>query len=110
MFGRAGRPQFDTQGHVFAVAHDDDVRIAKHKLKIEQIPADTKDPQLMKKRKQLEKKGPRRRDGVTYWTEAQLEKLRDAPPATSRARAGCPGVCWRTCWMRTKTCRTCATR
>ncbi|MGB1124434.1 MAG: DEAD/DEAH box helicase [Phycisphaeraceae bacterium] len=92
MFGRAGRPQFDTQGHVFAIAHDDDVRIAKHKLKIEQIPADTKDPQLMKKRKQLEKKGPRRRDGVTYWTEAQLEKLRDAPPGNLESKGRLP---WR---------------
>lgn len=92
MFGRAGRPQFDTQGHVFALAHEDDVRIAKHKLKIEQIPADTKDPQLMKKRKQLEKKGPRRREGMTYWTEAQLEKLRDAPAGKLESRGRLP---WR---------------
>ena len=92
MFGRAGRPQFDTQGHVFAIAHEDDVRIAKHKLKIESIPADTKDPQLMKKRKQLEKKGPRRRDGVTYWTEAQMEKLRDAPPGKLESKGRLP---WR---------------
>src|SRR5690606_12494355 len=42
MFGRAGRPQFDTEGHVFALAHEDDVRIAKHKLKVAQIPEDTK--------------------------------------------------------------------
>ena len=92
MFGRAGRPQFDTQGHVFAIAHEDDVRIAKHKQKIEQIPADTKDPQLMKKRKQLEKKGPRRREGVTYWTEAQFEKLRDAPAGKLESRGRLP---WR---------------
>ena len=92
MFGRAGRPQYDTQGHVFALAHEDDVRIAKHKLKIEQIPEDTKDPQLMKKRKQLEKKTPRRRDGVTYWTEAQLEKLRDAPPGKLESKGRLP---WR---------------
>jgi superfamily II DNA/RNA helicase len=92
MFGRAGRPQYDSQGHVFAVAHEDDVRIAKHKLKIESIPEDTKDPQLMKKRKQLEKKGPRRRDGVTYWTEAQLEKLRDAPPGNLESKGRLP---WR---------------
>ena len=92
MFGRAGRPQFDTQGHVFAVAHEDDVRIAKHKLKIEQIPADTKDPVLMKKRKQMEKKGPRRREGVTYWTLAQFEKLRDAPPGKLESKGRLP---WR---------------
>src|SRR5690606_16209534 len=31
MFGRAGRPQFDTEGHVFALAHEDDVKIARWK-------------------------------------------------------------------------------
>ncbi len=92
MFGRAGRPQFDTQGHVFALAHEDDVRIAKHKMKIEQIPADTKDPVLMKKRKQMEKKTPRRREGETYWTLAQFEKLRDAPPGKLESKGRLP---WR---------------
>ncbi|MEM1356224.1 MAG: DEAD/DEAH box helicase [Planctomycetota bacterium] len=92
MFGRAGRPQFDTQGHVFALAHDDDVKIEKHKKKIEQIPEDTKDPQLLKKRKQLIKKGPRRREGLTYWTQAQFEKLRDAPPGKLESRGEIP---WR---------------
>jgi superfamily II RNA helicase len=28
MFGRAGRPQFDTEGHVYALAHEDDVKLA----------------------------------------------------------------------------------
>ncbi|XAM00270.1 DEAD/DEAH box helicase [Phycisphaeraceae bacterium D3-23] len=92
MFGRAGRPQFDTQGHVFALAHEDDVRIAKHKLKVAQIPADTKDPKLMKKRKQMEKKTPRRREGVAYWSEAQFEKLRDAPPGKLESKGRLP---WR---------------
>ncbi len=92
MFGRAGRPQFDTEGHVFALAHEDDVRIAKHKLKVAQIPADTKDPKLMKKRKQMEKKTPRRREGVTYWSEAQFEKLRDAPAGKLESKGRLP---WR---------------
>jgi superfamily II RNA helicase len=39
IFGRAGRPQFDTQGHVFAVAHDDDVKIFKWRKRYEQIDA-----------------------------------------------------------------------
>jgi len=92
MFGRAGRPQFDTEGHVFALAHEDDVRIAKHKLKVAQIPADTKDPKLMKKRKQMEKKTPRRREGVAYWSEAQFEKLRDAPAGKLESKGRMP---WR---------------
>jgi hypothetical protein len=45
MFGRAGRPQFDTQGHVFAVAHDDDVKINKWRKKYEQIDPRSKDPE-----------------------------------------------------------------
>ncbi|MFI4862249.1 MAG: DEAD/DEAH box helicase [Phycisphaerales bacterium JB063] len=92
MFGRAGRPQYDTEGHVFALAHEDDVRIAKHKLKVAQIPADTKDPKLMKKRKQMEKKTPRRREGVSYWSEAQFEKLRDAPAGKLESKGRLP---WR---------------
>ncbi len=28
IFGRAGRPQFDTQGYVYVLAHEDDVKIA----------------------------------------------------------------------------------
>ena len=92
MFGRAGRPQFDTQGHVFAVAHEDDVRIHKHKLKIESIPEDSKDPVLMKKRKQLIKKTPRRREGVQYWTPKQFEKLREAPAGKLESRGRLP---WR---------------
>ncbi len=38
MFGRAGRPQFDTEGHVFALAHEDDVKLARWKLKYDSIP------------------------------------------------------------------------
>ena len=46
MFGRAGRPQFDTQGFVIALAHEDDVKIARWKEKYDTIPEDTKDPRL----------------------------------------------------------------
>ena len=33
IFGRAGRPQFDTEGHVYALPHEDDVRIAKYQTR-----------------------------------------------------------------------------
>ena len=79
MFGRAGRPQFDDQGFVFALAHEDDVKIARWKEKFDQIPADTKDPGLLKAKKALKKKMPRRRENQQYWNEPQFEKLRDAP-------------------------------
>ena len=56
IFGRAGRPQFDTQGFVFSLAHEDDVRILRWKKQYDQIPEDTKDPGLMKKKKEANKK------------------------------------------------------
>jgi len=81
MFGRAGRPQFDTEGHVFALAHEDDVKLARWKEKFDSIPENTKDPGLMKAKKALAKKKPTRRAGFTYWNEEQFAKLQTAPPA-----------------------------
>ena len=46
IFGRAGRPQFDSRGYVFVLAHEDDVKITRWKEKYDQIPEDTKDPGL----------------------------------------------------------------
>src|SRR5271165_642894 len=40
IFGRAGRPQFDTQGHVFVLAHEDDVKIARWHDQYDKIPED----------------------------------------------------------------------
>ena len=94
MFGRAGRPQFDTEGHVYAVAHEDDVKIAKWKAKFDQIPEDTKDPGLMAARKSLKKKEPKRRSGVTYWNVEQFMKLQTAPPAKLASRGN---LTWR--WL-----------
>ncbi len=79
MFGRAGRPQFDTEGHVFALAHEDDVKLARWKEKYDSIPEDTKDPGLMKAKKALLKKKPTRRAGFTYWNAEQFAKLADRP-------------------------------
>ena len=67
MFGRAGRPQFDDRGYVFALAHEDDVKIQRWREKYDSIPEDTKDPGLLKAKKQLKKKMPRRRAGESYW-------------------------------------------
>jgi superfamily II DNA/RNA helicase len=92
MFGRAGRPQFDSEGFVYALAHEDDVKLLKWKEKYEQIPEDTKDPGLLKARKALKKKMPKRRENQQYWTEPQFEKLRDAPASKLTSRGGFP---WR---------------
>lgn len=92
MFGRAGRPQFDTEGHVFALAHDDDVKILRWRQKFDQIPEDTKDPGLLKAKKALKKKMPKRRSNQQYWTEEQFNKLTIASPAPLQSRGPLP---WR---------------
>ena len=92
MFGRAGRPQFDTRGYVFAVAHEDDVRMFRWQQKYDEIPEDTKDPMLLKAKKNLKKKMPKRRDGQQFWTERQFQTLREAPPAKLASRGRFP---WR---------------
>ena len=80
IFGRAGRPQFDSHGYVYALPHEDDVRILRWKEKYDQIPEDTRDPGLIKAKKALKKKMPTRSPNRQYWDEAQFQKLRAAPP------------------------------
>jgi superfamily II DNA/RNA helicase len=92
IFGRAGRPQFDKEGFVFVLAHEDDVKIARWKEKFDQIPEDTKDPGLMRAKKDLKRKMPKRRTTETYWNAAQFEKLRLAPPGKLYSRGPLP---WR---------------
>jgi len=92
IFGRAGRPQFDTEGYVFALAHEDDVKLSRWREKYDSIPDDTKDPQLRKAKKALKKKMPKRRSTQQYWTEAQFDKLREAPPGRLSSRGMLP---WR---------------
>lgn len=94
MFGRAGRPQFDTEGHVFAMAHEDDVKIARWKAKYDSIPENTKDPGLMAAKKTLLKKKPTRRATVTYWNAEQFTKLQTAPPVRLSSRGN---LTWR--WL-----------
>jgi len=92
MFGRAGRPQFDTQGYVFVLAHEDDVKLNRWKEKYDQIPEDTKDPQLLRMKKELKRKMPQRRPEEVYWTEAQFWKLKNSPPTKLLSRGHLP---WR---------------
>ena len=92
IFGRAGRPQFDKEGHVFVLAHEDDVKIARWREKYDQIPEDTKDPGLLKAKKSLKKKMPTRRANEQYWNEAQFHKLCAAPSGKLYSRGPLP---WR---------------
>jgi superfamily II DNA/RNA helicase len=90
IFGRAGRPQFDTQGHVYAVAHEDDVKIHKWRKKYEQIDPHSKEPGIMRMRKELERKKPSRRSTEQYWSEGQFKTLLAAGPAKLYSRGMIP--------------------
>ncbi|MDR2756136.1 MAG: DEAD/DEAH box helicase [Planctomycetaceae bacterium] len=92
IFGRAGRPQYDDHGFVFALAHEDDVKIGRWKAKYDQIPEDTKDPKLREMKKKMKKKAPTRRTTEQYWTEEQFLKLKDMPPGKLASRGVIP---WR---------------
>jgi superfamily II DNA/RNA helicase len=92
IFGRAGRPQYDTEGYVFSYPDEDDVRILRWKQQYDQIPENTKDPGLMKKKKELQRKKPTRNSQKKYWTEADFERLRSAAPARLYSKGPLP---WR---------------
>lgn len=92
IFGRAGRPQFDTEGHVYALAHEDDVKLLRWKLKYDSIPEDTRDPGLLKAKKDLKRNKPDRRANQAYWGEAQFKSLQLAPPGKLYSKGPLP---WR---------------
>jgi superfamily II DNA/RNA helicase len=92
IFGRAGRPQFDTQGFVFSLAHEDDVRLLRWKEKYDQIPEDTKDPVLLRKKKELKRKKPDRNSQRLYWNGATFDRLKTAPPGRLYSKGPLP---WR---------------
>src|SRR5262249_25602010 len=92
IFGRAGRPQFDDRGYVFALAHEDDVRLLRWKLQWDAIPENTKDPGLIKAKKTLKRKKPQRSDVKVYWTEGQFKQLQGAPPGKLYSKGPLP---WR---------------
>ena len=92
IFGRAGRPQYDDCGYVFALAHEDDVRIERWREKYDQIPDDVKDPKLREAKKKMKKKAPTRNPREQYWSEKQFEQLRTALPGKLSSRGPLP---WR---------------
>ena len=92
IFGRAGRPQYDTEGFVFAYPHEDDVRILRWKQQYDQIPENAKDPAMLKMRKALLKKKPSRNQQRKYWGEGDFDRLKAAPPARLYSKGPLP---WR---------------
>jgi superfamily II DNA/RNA helicase len=92
IFGRAGRPQYDDRGYVYALAHEDDVKLLRWREKFEQIPEKTGDPGLIKARKTLLRKKPARSDVKKYWNEGQFKQLQGAPPGKLYSKGVLP---WR---------------
>jgi hypothetical protein len=92
MFGRAGRPQFDTHGFVYVLPHEDDVKILRWREKYDMISTDSKDPNLIKAKKALKKKEPTRSPERQYWNQQQFEKLQKAAPGDLVSRGPLP---WR---------------
>ena len=92
IFGRAGRPQFDDRGYVYAVAHEDDVKILRWKEKYDKIPEDTREPGLLKAKKDLKRKKPTRSETRAYWSEAQFKQLQGASPGKLYSKGPLP---WR---------------
>lgn len=101
MFGRAGRPQFDTKGYVFVLAHEDDAKLAKWHKKYDQIDPRSKDPGILRARKELERKKPARRKTEQYWHEGQFKQLIEAGPARLYSRSMIPYPVL--CYLLTKT-------
>lgn len=92
IFGRAGRPQFDSQGHVFVLCHEDDVQILRWQEKFNRLPADSKDPKILAEKKALKRKQPKRNPNVQYWSEQQFLKLRNASAGNLESKGLAP---WR---------------
>lgn len=92
IFGRAGRPQYDTRGHVFVLAHEDDVKILRWQEKFNKLPADSKDPKVLAEKKALKKKQPKRNPNLQYWNESQFNKLKTAPAGNLESHGSIP---WR---------------
>jgi superfamily II DNA/RNA helicase len=92
IFGRAGRPQYDDKGYVFSLAHEDDVKIMRWKEKFDAIPENTREPGLLKAKKDLKRKKPTRSDTRVYWSEGQFKQLQAAPPGKLYSKGPLP---WR---------------
>src|SRR5262249_20817159 len=62
------------------------------KEKYDAIPENTRDPGLLKAKKALKKKKPTRRENVQYWSAAQFDQLKGAPPGKLYSKGPLP---WR---------------
>ncbi|MDO5308823.1 MAG: DEAD/DEAH box helicase, partial [Planctomycetia bacterium] len=93
IFGRAGRPQYDDVGYVFALAPRIDVEHDRALRNLERdLPENSKDPQIIKLRKKKLKNLPMRKPGVVYWTDKQFTDLAKTAAGALTSRGPIP---WR---------------
>src|SRR5262249_12242566 len=83
---------FDDRGYIYALAHEDDVKILRWREKYDAIPENTKDPGLLKAKKALKKKKPTRSETRQYWSESQFKQLQAAPAGKQFSKGPLP---WR---------------
>ena len=74
---------------MFVFAHKDDARLVKWRRKYEQL-GDSKDPGILRVKKDLERKKPSRRKTEQYWSEGQFKQLIEAGPAKLFSRSMIP--------------------
>ena len=92
IFGRAGRPQFDRRGFVFAMAHRDDVRILRWRRQHENAPRGRRKSRARGSRRSFKKQVPRRRKSGQYYNQSHFLQLQRARPAPLSSRGPLP---WR---------------
>ena len=92
IFGRAGRPQYDSRGFVFALAHPDDVRILRWKERHQRIAQNPRRSRNRRGSRSFNKQIPRRRKGRQYYDQSHFAKLQTARPAPLSSRGPLP---WR---------------
>src|SRR5439155_17600696 len=69
-----------------------DVKILRWKEKFDAIPENTKDPTLLRAKKDLKRKKPSRRDTEQYWGQGDFERLKSAAPGKLYSKGPLP---WR---------------
>ncbi len=92
IFGRAGRPQYDRRGFVFALAHPDDVRILRWKEQHQGIARSLRGPRNRRTRRGFDKRIPRRKKTRQYYDQSHFSKLQRARPGPLSSRGPVP---WR---------------
>ncbi len=92
IFGRAGRPQYDSRGFVFALAHPDDVRILRWKERHQGMARNPRGSRNRQSIRTFNKRIPRRKKTRQYYDQSHFSKLQSARPASLSSKGPLP---WR---------------